>query len=125
MSICQYYNISPSFSFLIVSSLIAHLNYFFFLSFFLFFFPFFFCNSLDILPSLFSFLLLIPYIFSFTSRFQFFYPIFFLSSYSPQMPPIATTILPHPKSLNNITLLNLMKETTGTSVAKFLCTDIR
>ena len=50
---------------------------------------------------------------------------FSLSSYSPQMPPIATTILPHPKSLNNITLLNLMKETAGTSVAKFLCTDIR
>ena len=27
MSICQYYNISPSFSFLIVSSLTAHLNF--------------------------------------------------------------------------------------------------
>ena len=76
LSICQYYNISPSFSFLIVSSLIANLNYFFFLSFFLFFFPFFFCNSLYTLPSLFSFFFLIPYIFSFTFRFQFFCPIF-------------------------------------------------
>ena len=41
------------------------------------------------------------------------------------MPPIATTILPHPKSLNNITLLNFLKETTATTVNKFLCSDIR
>jgi hypothetical protein len=41
------------------------------------------------------------------------------------MPPIATTILPHPKSLNNITLLNFLKETSAPTVIKFLCTDIR
>ena len=29
------------------------------------------------------------------------------------MPPIATTILPHPKSLNNITLMNFLKETSA------------
>lgn len=41
------------------------------------------------------------------------------------MPPIALTILPHPKSLNNITLLNFLKETSSPTVIKFLCTDVR
>jgi DNA topoisomerase-6 subunit B len=40
------------------------------------------------------------------------------------MPAVATTILPHPKSLNNITLNNLLRETNTTSVSKFLCQDL-
>jgi DNA topoisomerase VI subunit B len=40
------------------------------------------------------------------------------------MPPIATEISPHPKSLNNITLGNLLKETKCQSVAKFLYRDL-
>ena len=43
---------------------------------------------------------------------------------SDQMPPIAGTILPHPKSLNNITLANLLRESNADSVEKFLTRDI-
>ena len=43
---------------------------------------------------------------------------------SEQMPPIASTILPHPKSLNNITLSNMLKETKTASVSKFLTQDL-
>ena len=43
---------------------------------------------------------------------------------SDQMPPIASEILPHPKSLNNITLTNLLRETKYQSIAKFLSNEL-
>ena len=106
--------LSSSFLFLIFyfsfySFSFSLIRLFFFSPFFLFFyFPFFYFR-------LFFCLYLFP----------FFIFLFYFHPYLHQMPPIATTILPHPKSLNNITLLNFMKETKSTSVAKFLCTDIR
>jgi len=43
---------------------------------------------------------------------------------SKQLPPLSSEILPHPKSLNNITLGNLLKETKASSLAKFLSNDL-
>ena len=43
---------------------------------------------------------------------------------SEQMPPAASVVSPHPRSLNNITLANMLKETRCTSVDKFLSKDL-
>lgn len=44
---------------------------------------------------------------------------------SEQMPPVPKVILPHPKSMNNITLSNLLKSTSGsTSLTKFLTSEL-
>ena len=103
---CFVYFHHPALSLLLFTLFILFLPFpFFFFSFFSsLIFSFFFFH-----PSVLSFVF-----FSFHS-FAFFF----------QMPPIALTILPHPKSLNNITLLNFLKETSSPSVIKFLCTDVR
>ena len=43
---------------------------------------------------------------------------------SKQLPPLSSEILPHPKSLNNITLGNLLKETKSSTLSKFLSSDL-
>lgn len=43
---------------------------------------------------------------------------------SEQMPPPASVINPHPRSLNNITLANLLSHTRAASVDKFLAKDL-
>ena len=43
---------------------------------------------------------------------------------SEQMPPAASVINPHPRSLNNITLANLLRQTRTASVDKFLAKDL-
>lgn len=69
----------------------------------------------------------LPLLLTFESHLTFITPLLplLLHSFVHQMPPIALTILPHPKSLNNITLLNFLKETSSPSVIKFLCSDVR
>jgi len=43
---------------------------------------------------------------------------------SEQMPPTASIVNPHPRSLNNITLANLLRQTRTGSVDKFLSKDL-
>jgi DNA topoisomerase VI subunit B len=40
------------------------------------------------------------------------------------MPPIASEVQPHPRSLNNISLSNLLRETRAQSVSKFLASEL-
>jgi len=43
---------------------------------------------------------------------------------SEQMPPMATEVRPHPRSLNNITLSNLLKASNAPKVTQFLSCDL-
>jgi DNA topoisomerase VI B subunit len=44
---------------------------------------------------------------------------------STQMPPVPRETLPHPRGLNNVTLQNLLRETTKKSIKDFLQKDLR